>query len=142
MENKIGNITVNITNRCNYLCTHCSFDSGIKKIEECSTQEWIDFLKEAREGENQGLDISGGEPTLRKDLQKIVKSGVSLGYKVKLLTNGAYLTDNLLQELKISGLESIAISLDGSNSSTHNAIRKKGEEEFNLTLEKIKLVKD
>lgn len=134
----IGNITISITNRCNYLCRHCSFNSGEKIFSECSALEWISFLEDAKTLGAERLDISGGEPTLRKDLEIIISGASSLGYRVKLLTNGSYLTDERLRRLKDSELESIAISLDGSTSLIHNHIRLKDKSVFDQTLDAIK----
>ncbi len=140
--NQVGDITISITNRCNYLCTHCSFDSGERRISECTAEEWKRFLQEARSCGARKIDIGGGEPTLREDLPEIITLAHGLGYHVKLLTNGSLLNKERLDKLKESKLEAIAVSLDGSNSDIHNAIRKKDEEEFRKTIESIRRAKD
>lgn len=141
MKNRLGNITINITNRCNYRCRHCSFDSGIKEVDELLVEEWNYFLDEARLLGGTDLDIGGGEPILRADLSQIISGAKERNYKVKLLTNGSLLTDEKLRELHSAGLDAIAISLDGSNPDVHNLIRLRRKESFYSTLDSIQRAK-
>jgi pyruvate formate lyase activating enzyme len=50
-------------------------------------QEVFDYLTQNR-GFLEGIVISGGEPTLQKDLGEFIKKVKALGFKVKLDTNG------------------------------------------------------
>ena len=47
----------------------------------------FDFLK-SRAGKLEAVVITGGEPTLHKDLPEFIKKIKKLGFKVKLDTNG------------------------------------------------------
>jgi len=47
----------------------------------------IDFLKKRR-GLLDSVVVSGGEPTLQKDLREFLETAKSMGYKTKLDTNG------------------------------------------------------
>jgi cyclic pyranopterin phosphate synthase len=60
------------------------------------------------------IRITGGEPLLRKNIDKLVyklktESGID---NVSMTTNGSLLTDSKLKQLKSSGLDSITLSLD------------------------------
>lgn len=126
MENnrKLPKLDLNITNRCNFHCTHCAFDSGLKKMKELSLEQIIRILKETKQLGGERFDITGGEPLVRKDVSRIIKIGNELGYKIELVTNGSLLTKSKLANFKRLGLDSIAISLDGSDYETYSRIRR------------------
>lgn len=131
MENKkLPKLDLNVTNMCNFRCTHCAFDSGIREMPELTLSEIEKILIETKEIGGQKFDITGGEPLLRKDVGEIIIMGKRLGYKIELVTNGSLLTKAKLEEFKHSGLDGIAISLDGSTPEAYNRIRKRDEKTF------------
>ena len=75
---------------CNFRCPFCHngelLDSGTKAIME--EQELLDFLSK-RKGLLDAVCISGGEPTLQKDLTTFLGKIKQLGYLIKLDTNGS-----------------------------------------------------
>ena len=79
------------TAACNFRCPFCHNAGLVTKIE---TAERIDegeilaYLKK-RQGILDGVCITGGEPTLQKDLADFIRSVRALGYAVKLDTNGS-----------------------------------------------------
>jgi radical SAM protein with 4Fe4S-binding SPASM domain len=80
--------------------------------------------------------LFGGEPTLRKDIFKIIKRCKANGIYTEMVTNGATLSDReRAEELIYSGIDKICISLDGLENE-HDQLRgKKGS--FNLALKSI-----
>ena len=78
------------TGGCNFLCPFCHNSPLVidhKSIEEIPTDSVLDYLKK-RLGILDALCISGGEPTLQKDLANFMEQVKKLGYKIKLDTNG------------------------------------------------------
>lgn len=80
------------TTGCNFRCPFCHNpeiveigDSNFEKIEE---EEVLEFLRR-RKGELDGVCISGGEPTLQKDLADFMCRLKEMGFLVKLDTNGS-----------------------------------------------------
>ena len=80
------------TRGCNMRCPFCQnqglvvpehFDSK----EIIPTKDIIEFLQ-SRKSRLQGICITSGEPTLQTDLIEFIKQVKSIGYKVKLDTNG------------------------------------------------------
>ena len=74
---------------CNMRCPFChngalAEDRGEQKIE---VSELLAFL-DGRVGRLQGVCISGGEPTIHKDLPELIREVKSRGFLVKLDTNG------------------------------------------------------
>ena len=130
-------LDLNITNRCNFRCTHCAFDSGIIKMPEFSLQSLEKILRETKEFGGKRFDITGGEPLVREDVGEIIDIGKKLGYKIELVTNGSLLTKEILEKFRNQGLDGIAISLDGSNAEIYNKIRGRDKATFEKVVSNI-----
>ena len=77
------------TQGCNLRCSYCQ-NSSLIKIKgdvEIPEEEIFEFL-ESRKKYLDGVVITGGEPTIHKDLPEFIKKIKDLGYSVKLDTNG------------------------------------------------------
>jgi pyruvate formate lyase activating enzyme len=78
------------THGCNFRCPFCH-SPGLVVEEETAAyteEDILSFLK-TRQGLLDGVCITGGEPTLHKDLPDFIKKVRALGFAVKLDTNGA-----------------------------------------------------
>lgn len=77
------------TQGCNLRCSYCQNSSliKVKGDNELSEEEFFNFL-EKRKKQLDGVVITGGEPTIQKDLPEFIKKIKDLGYLVKLDTNG------------------------------------------------------
>lgn len=125
-------IGVEITNKCNLRCLHCINSSSYDDKKEMSFEkikEIIDYMQFHGVG---CLDISGGEPLLHPDLEKILDYGVQKGINLSLATNGLLLTQEYV-ELFIKHEVSIRISYDGYDELSCSKIRGKGVFEHVLT---------
>jgi uncharacterized radical SAM superfamily Fe-S cluster-containing enzyme len=72
------------------------------------------------------LQLSGGEPTLRKDLIDIIKKGKELGFvEVMLTTNGIKIAKSLdyTKQLKEAGVDAVYLSFDGTEPETWKKTR-------------------
>ncbi|MDY3919782.1 MAG: anaerobic ribonucleoside-triphosphate reductase activating protein [Candidatus Limivivens sp.] len=76
---------------CNFRCPFCQ-NSGLVLNPDAENvipyEELLAFLKK-RQGILDGICITGGEPTLEKDLELLIRDIRSFGYLVKLDTNGS-----------------------------------------------------
>lgn len=75
---------------CNFRCPFCQNSSLVLQPAEepvIPEEEVLSFLQK-RQGILEGVCISGGEPTLAADLTDFIRQIRSLGYPVKLDTNG------------------------------------------------------
>ena len=77
---------------CNFDCPYCHNPSLVRMTDQCpaslSGDGLYGFLKSRRDFLD-GVVISGGEPTLEKNLVKLCEAIKGLGYSIKLDTNGS-----------------------------------------------------
>lgn len=77
---------------CNFRCPFCQNSSLVLNPSaqpEIPVKEVLSFLKK-RKGILDGVCITGGEPTLSPDLPELLQEIRSLGYPIKLDTNGTH----------------------------------------------------
>lgn len=78
------------------------------------------------EGEPRPVQLSGGEPTVRKDLPQIVELGVDLGFShIEVNTNGVLIAkkEDLVKSLKDAGLSCVYLQFDGLTSDVYEKLR-------------------
>ncbi len=104
-----------ITGRCNFRCRHCYMDAPEAKLGELSTEEALNLIDQMAECGVLRVDITGGEPLVRKDLWELVDRICS--YKMVIgsfHTNGWLLNEKTLDAFEQRGLKpEISISFDG-----------------------------
>jgi len=122
-----------LTDKCNLHCDFCSVQTN-KMSNEISFPKIKDIILEAKKYGLEELHLTGGEPTLRNDLEGIVSFAALHGLNVRLITNGTLLSRRRLEKLVDCGLKSIMISLDGMED-YHNAVR--GEASYEKILQTI-----
>lgn len=110
------------TNGCNLRCPYCHNPALARgESPQFSEQEIRNFLIE-RAGKIQGVVISGGEPTLQPDLADWCHWLKSLGYLVKIDTNGIAM--NRLFELRIMGVvDYIAVDIKTARGAIDEPLR-------------------
>lgn len=99
---------------CNFRCPFCHNS----ELLEANTPSYMEpeallaFLQK-RQGILDGVCITGGEPTLQKDLPQLLRSIKALGYPIKLDTNGC--RPQMLRQLVSDGLVDY-VAMDIKNS--------------------------
>jgi len=123
--------TIIFTPGCNFRCCYCHNPHLIENPEAVISEEKVfAFLKE-REKFIDAVVISGGEPTIQKDLVNFIKRVREMGFLVKLDTNGA--KPDVIEELiKNRLIDYIAMDIKGPLS------RYKEITETDVDTEKIK----
>lgn len=117
-----------ITYRCNNVCYQCDLPRPWyyrKRGEgELSTDELVRVIDELAELGVAGVNISGGEPSLRRDHRKLLAHVKSTGMNANLSTNAFTLIEpERVEALLDTGVDSINISLDGARAETHDRLR-------------------
>jgi len=107
-----------LTPTCNRRCIYCEpakvSQGDYYSQEPLSTDDIKVILDKLKEAEVHYIFLTGGEPTLRKDLPEIVKRCFRNEITPTLLTNAEAVDRRLASELKKSGLENVQISLEGT----------------------------
>lgn len=115
---------------CNYRCPFCHNASIVEnKLSEKGVlqDEVIDFLKR-RIGILDGVCITGGEPLLQDQLESFIREIKSLGFLVKLDTNGS-LPKKLKQLIETGLVDYVAMDIKNSSDSYGQTI---GINNYNL----------
>ncbi|MBR3876538.1 MAG: anaerobic ribonucleoside-triphosphate reductase activating protein [Clostridia bacterium] len=117
---------------CNMRCPFCH-NGGLalgEGGEEISVYELLAFL-DSRRGRLTGVCISGGEPTLHRDLPLLLREIKSLGFAVKLDTNGT--NPEMLESLMGDGLvDYVAMDIKNSPENYHLTAGLDGEAQSHL----------
>lgn len=102
------------TQGCNFKCPYCHNPELVCPSlfnKSIYVDEVLSFLK-TRQGKLDAVVITGGEPTLHKNLPEFIKQIKSLGFKVKLDTNGT--NPSMLKSLIANNLlDYIAMDIKG-----------------------------
>ena len=104
---------------CSFRCPFCHNATLVKaEGDNISEEEVLAYLKK-RQGILDGVVITGGEPTIQKDLKEFIIKIKNLGYKVKLDTNGYH--PEVLEDLLNDGLVDY-VAMDIKNSKDKYAV--------------------
>lgn len=132
------------TLRCNLSCRHCGSDckqiSAIKDMPKEDFGRVLDSVAAATDPHKVMINITGGEPLCRPDLEECGRMIYEKEFPWGMVTNGLALTPQRYQRLLQSGLRAMTISLDGIGE-THDWMRgRKGS--FERAAAAIKMVID
>ncbi len=99
-----------VTRRCNLACGYCNeYDSFSPPVPTETLLASIDHL--ARLG-TASITLTGGEPLLHPDLDRLVRAARGHGMIVTTITNGFRLTKGWIDRLNDAGLQGMQISID------------------------------
>ena len=104
-----------LTHRCPLQCPYCSNPLALERVAgEMRTAEWLRAIREAADLGCMQIHFSGGEPTVRRDLEELVAGAAAAGLYVNLITSGVLLDADRLARLKEAGLEHVQLSFQDS----------------------------
>ena len=114
-----------VTNRCNLLCTTCP--RTYVELEPPADMSWELFTSIVDQAPNiQRAVLHGvGEPMLVKNLPQMVRYLKDRGVYTLFNTNGTLLTEKNGRALIDAGLDELRVSLDASNPTSYLAVRGK-----------------
>jgi len=112
-----------ITYRCQCRCVHCSIgDYDI--AYEMSLDEIKRLIDEIAKAGIIKITFFGGEPLIRKDIiADLVRYANLQGIRTSIDTNGIFLDEDLIKNLKSAGIGNINVSIDSADPIIHNKLR-------------------
>lgn len=122
-------LRISVTDRCNFRCTYCLPEEGIEWQPRSEILSFEEIEQVARAGAALGLTkirLTGGEPTLRRDLPRLVAMlrAIPAVDELAMTTNASRL-DELAAPLRAAGLNSVNISLDSLRPATAYSIARR-----------------
>lgn len=123
---------------CNMLCSYChNLDLVYESEKKLSMDEVLNFLK-TREKKLEGVVFCGGEPTLYPNILELSQKIKSMGFKIKLDTNGS--KPEVIHAL-LEYLDFVALDFKSAESNffeiTHSKLYTKFEESLDLLLNSL-----
>ena len=125
-----------VTNRCNLLCTTCP--RTYEELEPEADMPWELFTSIVNQFDRiQRVVLHGvGEPMLVKDLPERIEFLKKRGIHVLFNTNGTLLNEANGERLLDTGLDELRVSLDAADSSVFQMVR--GRDMFDLIVRNLK----
>jgi radical SAM protein with 4Fe4S-binding SPASM domain len=116
------NLMWEITEACNLRCLHCESASGKRLAGELTPAEALDLCRQIVDMGWQQVNLTGGEPLMRRDWPDLARGLTDGGVAVVLVTNGLLLDDDVAQTAWEAGIRTVSLSLDGTRE-IHDRIR-------------------
>lgn len=122
----MGSLRLSVTDRCNLRCGYCMPGENYTWMPSSDLLSFEELTRVAGLFADLGVRkvrLTGGEPLLRKDVDKLVAMLVGLGRfdEVAMTTNGLGLVDKA-PALKAAGLDRLTVSLDSLNAARVRAM--------------------
>lgn len=115
-----------VTNKCNLECLHCSANSNPHGNEGLSRDNIFNIINQLETLKVPNLNITGGEPLIRKDIMKILDyTRKHYSGHITLSSNGLLFNEENAKKI-IPLVDEISISVDGYDEETCSLVRGKG----------------
>lgn len=117
-----------VTRSCTLSCKHCRAEAiNRRDPRELSLSEGRVLIDDVVAMGTPLLILTGGDPLQRDDLEELIVHAKAGGLRVGAIpATTAYLTRDRVGSLQRAGLDQMALSVDGPDAATHDALR--GEE--------------
>ncbi|MGB2956749.1 MAG: radical SAM protein [Anaerolineales bacterium] len=128
---QITYIRIAVTDRCNLRCTYCMPSHGVplkSRHRILSYESIVRIIQEATKLGISKVRLTGGEPLVRKNIDRLVKEirSVTDVKELTLTTNGVLL-DSSAEKLKRAGLDRLNISLDTLTPQKYHTLTRGGD---------------
>src|SRR5690348_13014119 len=116
---RLHDLRISVTDRCNFRCVYCMprdvFGADYPFLARDQLLSFEEIARLARIFKDHGVQkvrLTGGEPLLRKNLERLVEMLADVpGLDLTLTTNGSLLAKKA-RALKAAGLQRVTVSLD------------------------------
>jgi GTP 3',8-cyclase len=124
----LRDLRISVTDRCNFRCVYCMpkevYGRDHRFLERRELLTFEEITRVARSFVSAGVKkirITGGEPLVRRDLERLVAQLAELDVDLTLTTNGSLLPQKA-QALADAGLRRITVSLDSLDDAIFRAL--------------------
>src|SRR5437764_11898373 len=124
----LRDLRVSVTDRCNFRCVYCMpkevYGRDYQFLERSALLTFEEIERLARVFVGHGVEkirITGGEPLVRRDVERLIELLAAIDVELTLTTNGALLPAKA-QALADAGLNRITVSLDSLDDATFRAL--------------------
>ncbi len=128
----LRDLRISVTDRCNFRCVYCmpkeTFGRDYEFLPRSELLSFEEIERVARVAVGLGvtkLRITGGEPLVRREVERLVEMLAALPVELTLTTNGTLLAGKA-KALAGAGLERITVSLDSLDDATFRAMNDAG----------------
>ncbi len=128
---RIDYLRLAVTDRCNLRCIYCMPPEGVPHLDHgeiLTYEEIIRFLKVAVRAGISKVRLTGGEPLVRRDVERLVAEISSLrpSLDLSLTTNGTLLASRA-EQLASAGLKRVNVSIDSLDPDTYRHLTRGGD---------------
>ena len=120
----LRDLRISVTDRCNFRCVYCMpksvFGTDYRFLDRKELLTFEEIERVARAAVALGVEklrLTGGEPLVRKDVDRLIAMLAPLGVELTLTTN-ASLLESKAQVLASAGLHRVTVSLDSLDDET------------------------
>ncbi|MEW5819955.1 MAG: radical SAM protein [Cyanobacteriota bacterium] len=113
-------MTLVLTNECNFECIYCFRSAKDKWENELSKEEIFNLIDQAAELEVKYCSLTGGEPTLNPYFEDVVIKLLENDIYPYISSNGTNITEKTLVTMKKAGLQTIQFSMDSADTEIFN----------------------
>jgi GTP 3',8-cyclase len=124
----LRDLRISVTDRCNFRCVYCMpkevYGRDHRFLDRKELLDFEEIARVARVFVGAGvrkLRITGGEPLVRRDLERLIAQLSELGVDLTLTTNGSLLRQKA-QLLADAGLTRVTVSLDSLDDAKFRAM--------------------
>ncbi|MBS1136476.1 MAG: moaA [Proteobacteria bacterium] len=130
---RVRDLRISVTDRCNFRCVYCMpktvFGRDYPFLPRDDLLHFEEIARIARAFVAHGVSkirLTGGEPLLRRDIERLIEMLAELGVELTLTTNGSLLQKKA-RGLRDAGLDRVTVSLDSLD---ETVFRKMNDVEF------------
>jgi GTP 3',8-cyclase len=138
---RISDMRISVTDRCNFRCVYCMPEEGMQWLKRETLLTFDEIERLTRIAVDLGIEevrLTGGEPTLRPDLPRLVERLSRMELRSLSLTTNGFLLQRMARPLAEAGLTRINVSLDTlQHDRFHQVARRRGLDEVLAGLETL-----
>ncbi len=116
-------LVAELTYRCPLRCVYCSNPLDYARHrEELDTATWRRVLREAEDLGVVQVNLTGGEPLVRDDLEALIEEARRLDLYTNLITSGVPLRRERLARFRALGLDNVQVSIQDTEAGASDRI--------------------